>query len=1124
MRSRYVFLSLLLLAGCSAGSDAIAPVEDTILTVDVVEQDLSGEPDLVTLPDQATKDTGPDLVFDSVPDFSVPGCEAGEGCFEDQCVGNSDCQSGWCVNHMGQQVCTMQCEEECPDGWSCQQALGGPDLVYVCVSNYTHLCRPCSDGSDCTSPTGVEDVCVDYGDEGSFCGGACGEEGQECPWGFTCKQVETTDGVTLQQCLADAGACPCTDSSVELGLFTPCESANESGTCAGMRICTAEGLSDCDALLPQQETCNGTDDDCDGTADEPDFVDGKYIELCDDLNDCTEDSCTGEMGCQHLPLADVECVDGNSCTVADHCEAGSCVGTLVDCDDENPCTADACDEAGGCKFTANSADCDDGDPCTVADQCADGACTGVAVDCQCQADEDCQLLEDGDLCNGTLECDTSKFPYLCQVVSGSEVFCPVSAGQDAPCLEAVCAPDSGECGFAPLPGAIACDDGDACTVNDMCGEGQCLGGAGANCNDGLPCTLDLCDPESGCFHENAQGDCDDGNPCTTGDSCLDGVCQAELLVDCDDGNACTKDQCLMDGQCANSPVAGACSDGDPCTVNDWCDAGQCVSGQTMVCNDGNPCTADSCGVDGNCLFVEADLPCDDGNNCTSGDHCDSGQCVYDSLKDCDDNNVCTTDSCDPAGGCVYSMNEAPCEDEDVCTIGDHCHLGQCISSGALGCEDGNPCTDDSCNPLVGCAFLPNEQPCDDGNECSKADVCSAGVCSPGVPEECDDEDPCTDDYCDFATGCFYTFNEAPCDDGDFCTANETCLTGQCQGGVAVVCADNDVCTDDSCAPAVGCIFTNNTAPCDDGMACLDGDVCADGACAGPDDTDCDDSEPCTVDTCEEPGGCLHTPEPDGTPCGENLDCQAGICQSMCEPGSQTFQYTGAAQAFEIPDCKTTTLEVWGASGGYKATPSYAGKGGFAKGTSTDLGSKTVYVYVGGEGGHNGTTATGGWNGGGAHSGQHGYTNGGGGASDVRVDGQTLNHRIIVGGGGGASAWTYEYSGIGGLGGGLTGGNGGHNGNAPNAWGRGGEQNAGGSGGYFQAWGGTGTFGSGGAAINQNSGSGGAGAGGGGWWGGGGGAHGGGGGGGSSYVGSLADSQTQPGVQSGHGKVVISWTP
>ncbi|MDD1738253.1 MAG: hypothetical protein LUQ02_01580, partial [Methanothrix sp.] len=90
-------------------------------------------------------------------------------------------------------------------------------------------------------------------------------------------------------------------------------------------------------------------------------------------------------------------------------------------------------------------------------------------------------------------------------------------------------------------------------------------------------------------------------------------------------------------------------------------------------------------------------------------------------------------------------------------------------------------------------------------------------CASAQCVDCEDNDPCTDDRCDPATGkCVYVNNAAPCDDGNACTTGDACGDGLCQGGAQRSCDDGNACTDDSCDPATGeCVYVNNAAPCDD---------------------------------------------------------------------------------------------------------------------------------------------------------------------------------------------------------------------------------------------------------------------------------------------------------------------
>src|SRR5207249_4118659 len=114
----------------------------------------------------------------------------------------------------------------------------------------------------------------------------------------------------------------------------------------------------------------------------------------------------------------------------------------------------------------------------------------------------------------------------------------------------------------------------------------------------------------------------------------------------------------------------------------------------------------------------------------------------------------------------------------------------------------------------------NDADCDDGDACNGVESCdlSSGTCVPGTAVDCTDQNPCTDDLCDPATGACSNPEAAAgtvCDDGNACTTGDTCSDGVCVGA-ALSCDDGNPCTDDSCDPATGCVSTPNTAPCDDG--------------------------------------------------------------------------------------------------------------------------------------------------------------------------------------------------------------------------------------------------------------------------------------------------------------------
>jgi len=92
--------------------------------------------------------------------------------------------------------------------------------------------------------------------------------------------------------------------------------------------------------------------------------------------------------------------------------------------------------------------------------------------------------------------------------------------------------------------------------------------------------------------------------------------------DCDDGNPCTTDVCESDGQCTHTRVPGCCTqdpecdDGNPCNGIDFCligaldERGFCVVDDPAECNDGDPCTVDTCDeTRGRCTNVEHPALC-----------------------------------------------------------------------------------------------------------------------------------------------------------------------------------------------------------------------------------------------------------------------------------------------------------------------------------------------------------------------------------------------------------------------------------------------------------------------------------------------------------------------------------
>ena len=132
---------------------------------------------------------------------------------------------------------------------------------------------------------------------------------------------------------------------------------------------------------------------------------------------------------------------------------------------------------------------------------------------------------------------------------------------------------------------------------------------------------------------------------------------------------------------------------------------------------------------------------------------------------------------------------------------------QALACDPTACEDANPCTVDACSGTV-CTNDPvlDGTGCDDEDPATVQDACFDGICMGVLPEcnsdlGCEDGNPCTVDRCDPVAGCMSTpvVNGTACDDDQFCTVGDTCVGGSCQGGPLQACSMlDDQCTVGEC--------------------------------------------------------------------------------------------------------------------------------------------------------------------------------------------------------------------------------------------------------------------------------------------------------------------------------------
>ncbi len=491
------------------------------------------------------------------------------------------------------------------------------------------------------------------------------------------------------------------------------------------------------------------------------------------------------------------CDDGEPCTAESFCLGGACVGGRATvCDDGNPCTRDDCALGEGCVAApVTLAPCSDDNPCTVDDHCDAGSCVASENLCGCAGDDDCGDLQD--LCSSSYACVSGGcVPQLPKAPSCDD---------GNPCTMDLCDPKQG-CVHPVRPNGTLCADGDVCTAAERCVGGVCTAAGKLPCSASGLCAASACDAVAGCTATLAEqgAGCDDGDACTVGETCKDGVCAGP--------STCA---CARDADCASADVGPACAGAPVCRL------GRCEfdPGAATPCEAADqPCLVVLC-VDTGC--VAKPLPqyaaCDDDNACTGGDYCDNlGVCKGATTITCNDGVDCTADLCVPSTGCLYGPSSLtlPCDDGNACTGDDVCVGLQCRGV-AGGCDDGDPCTTDFCQPVVAaCAHAPlaDGAACIDGNPCTLGDRCLEGLCVATKVLSCDDGNPCTDDLCSLDGACDHPAAAAksPCDDGDACSAGDLCVDGACVPGTNV-CA---------CKSAADCAVAEDGDLCNGTLHCV----------------------------------------------------------------------------------------------------------------------------------------------------------------------------------------------------------------------------------------------------------------------------------------------------------------
>ena len=860
-------------------------------------------------------------------------CDAlwGDG---DACNGAVRCQGGLC--------------EHDPDSVVVCDTLQDTDCVKNTCDPETGLCAlqvvpdggPCSDGNPCTADdacasgvclgvfddTALACACEDNGDcalldDADLCNGALACVEHQCqvePASIVvCDAADNTACVT-SLCQPATGACELTPT-----LEAPCLPEEHPELSPGICERLAWSFDTCACeIVPRGigEPCDDGDactpeDRCDGAG----LCVGAEIDeaaRCDDGDACTDDACDPVLGCVYT-ANEATCDDGNPCTTVDQCAGGACLGGGYDymaclscdegadaceslygdgnvCNGNLVCVGDQCqvDQATVARCEAGDAWCErracvpasgacelqplmdglactDGNPCTSVDQCVAGACEGTFDEdipaCVCGSDEDCALFQDGDACNGALACAQGQC-----LLDAATIPAPCDTSEDPPCQTTTCDSATGLCALAydPTGDEDACDDGDPCTVDD-------------------------CDPDSGACGHEPTGALDIPELCNGVDDDCDGLTDAED-VDLNNplpprGGGLGWGGAPITCELQVGVCEGAIKPADLCVEGAWLACDDAAYAAHAATYDAGPDTTCD-GLDNDCDgetdedYAPTDTSCGLGACATTGlllcqgggtevDTCAPLKATVEVDESCDG----VDQDCDGTADEDYPSSSTSCGDGPCATTGELvCEGGQEIDTCAAGsgAEDDSTCdgVDDDCDGVTDEDYAATETSCGEGPCAARGqEVCQEGkvvdACTPlAAAAETDESCDGVDEDCDGEVDEDYTPSETSCGVGACAT------TGQlvCQEGGAEV---------DTCEP--------------------DEEAASDEVCDGV-DNDCDgltDAEDDDLEALPLEGGGLGGGD-DRPPC----ELQDGVCEGATKPASLCVE--GAWQA-----CQADTYQA-----------------------------------------------------------------------------------------------------------------------------------------------------------------------------------------------------------------------
>lgn len=234
-------------------------------------------------------------------------------------------------------------------------------------------------------------------------------------------------------------------------------------------------------------------------------------------------------------------------------------------------------------------------------------------------------------------------------------------------------------------------------------------------------------------------------------------------------------------------------------------------------------------------------------------------------------------------GVSAPANDRLCCPGMVCGWGNVCQAGCRINGIVYQSGATNPLNAcQSCRPSISTTAWTSSASgaaCNDGSACTYNDRCANGTCA-GSAITCT-SGPCITRTCNGTSSCTVTaLTGNACNDGDACTYNDQCASGVC-GGTSISCA-TDSCNARACNGTASCTVTP---------------------------VDCSDDNPCTQDSCDPAGGCVHVAVSCGI-CGDGfcdgLETALSCCTDCGCPQGACVNNICPCQCVVHGDCLTQT--------------------------------------------------------------------------------------------------------------------------------------------------------------------------------------------------------------------------